>query len=119
MGFTILTGSVPARTAHAEIKSSTLFLSPIRPISFLNYPKQSPAEVLQGLHKERCPLVAVVISYSVLSLTHSLIFHSMATGLVWCKNSWLWVWWVDSGWTPGAHKRLSVTVLLSWMGEKM
>ena len=28
------------------------------------------------------------------------------------------VWWVDPGWTPGAHQSRSITPLLSWTGER-
>jgi len=30
----------------------------------------------------------------------------------------VFLWWVDPGWTPGAHQRGSVTPLLSWTEEK-
>ena len=28
------------------------------------------------------------------------------------------MWWVDPGWTPGAHQSHSITHLLSWTGER-
>ena len=28
------------------------------------------------------------------------------------------LWWVDPGWMPGAHQSRSITLLLSWTGER-
>lgn len=85
MGLTILTGSVLARTARAEIKSPTFFF--LLPsdlfLSWIIHQLRS----YKGCMRKSVPLWLLSSAVSVLCpLTHGLTFHSMDTGLVWCKK---------------------------------
>lgn len=103
-----------------KLKVQSFFLPPIRAIHFLNYPQQSPAEVLQGLHEERWPFVTVVICCQCSVATDPWSHfsqHGHRLGLV-QKLHGLWVWWGDSGWTAGAHQRFSALPSSAGWGRK-
>ena len=57
--------------------------------------------------------------YKILSGMQKLIVMSFtAFAQARTGESHIKLWWVDAGWTPGAHQSCSITPLLSWAGGR-